>query len=433
MRAYIALQCALWCLKWINFFLKTLLGFSLHSGYVKDKRRSETDYNLSVHRCNIHFRAKKTSLGSAGYKAFLLSHDRYDSPQCLLDDTVSLFELTASKALFVVTKPGMDVYSSALSPFVYQTQFTHGTQILSISLENFLRFGDELDEPKSNIVLLSNIGRCGSTLLSQMMEAVPNTITMSEPEGLSGGMPCSLKRMSKLSVEDRNKLIGVALKVQCKERRSCRVDHIVIKPRSFLISVTGIIAEQCPYVQHVFLHRDPRKNIASFIAMISSVSSWLFYKFAFPIWLHIIFSTVHESSAYYQVAQDMKETQLKGKADLLKVFAAYYSMHVRSFLDCAVDRGVNFHHLAYEDLLLNPEREMRSLLTHCKMPQDSIQGSLEAMKKDSQLNSDVSKDKLKSSRTKGFSDCEVDTINHIIKQFDLPGLDNYRDAFKYSK
>ena len=428
MKALIALQCDLCVLKWISFVLKTLFGYSLHSGSVKEKKRSEEDYNVCVHRSNILYGAKRTDAGIAGYNAFLLSHDRYESPVCLRDDSVSLFEFTETHAMFIVTEPGLDVYNSELSPFVYNTQFIYGKQLLTISMKHFMRFAAELRDPKSHVILLSNIGRCGSTLLTQMMEAVPNTVTMSEPEVLSLVMPSMFRRAPKFCQDNQAKLVGMALKVQCKEIQSRKVDYIIIKPRSFFICQTDLVAKECPYIRHVFLHRAPRKNISSFMAMVASFS-YLFHKFVFSMWIEVMFDTLKDSSEYYPMAQDMK-CSLQKNPDSLKVFAAYYAMHISSFLECRSKHGVDFHVVSYEELVLNPRQEMKKLLDHCKMPLDNIQGSIEAMEKDSQRNSIFSKDNHKSSRPKEFNDAQVQTINHILGQFGLPELDKYREAFK---
>ena len=205
------------------------------------------------------------------------------------------------------------------------------------------------------------------------------------------------------------------------------MDHTIVKTRSFFICQASVLSRECPYVQKVFLYRAPRKNIASFMAMVASFS-FLFHKFVFPAWLEIMFDTLQDSSDYYPMSQEMKR-QLQRDTDSLKVFAAYYALHIRSYLDCRHAHGVDFHLLSYEDLVLRPEHEMRALLGHCKMPLDNITGSLEAMKKDSQRNSVFSKDSLKSSRPKEFTAEEVKAINQVMVKFDLPELDNYRNAF----
>ena len=41
-----------------------------------------------------------------------------------------------------------------------------------------------MGDPKGKLVILSNTGRCGSTLLTKLFEELPNTVSISEPEVL---------------------------------------------------------------------------------------------------------------------------------------------------------------------------------------------------------------------------------------------------------
>lgn len=51
-------------------------------------------------------------------------------------------------------------------------------------IESFLTLADQVGDPVGKLVILSNTGRCGSTLLTQVFEDLPHTVTLSEPEVL---------------------------------------------------------------------------------------------------------------------------------------------------------------------------------------------------------------------------------------------------------
>jgi hypothetical protein len=63
-------------------------------------------------------------------------------------------------------------------------QFNHCEKLVRIPLEAFIRLAEEVGDPPGKLVLLSNSGRCGSTLLTQLFEGMPNTLAISEPEVL---------------------------------------------------------------------------------------------------------------------------------------------------------------------------------------------------------------------------------------------------------
>ena len=69
------------------------------------------------------------------YSSFL-----FQSTDVLLQDNVSLMGFSNSRAVFALVQPGLNVYSSEHGPFCYNTQFIMAKQILSMALENFVKF-----------------------------------------------------------------------------------------------------------------------------------------------------------------------------------------------------------------------------------------------------------------------------------------------------
>ena len=74
----------------------------------------------------------------------LFSLSTLQSRDILFRDNVSLLGFSSTRAVFALTPPSLDVYSSQHGPFCHNTQFHHAVQILSMTLENFLIFAQEL-------------------------------------------------------------------------------------------------------------------------------------------------------------------------------------------------------------------------------------------------------------------------------------------------
>ena len=60
---------------------------------------------------------------------------------------MSLIGFSRTKAVFSLTPKGLDVYSSEHGPFCYNTQFDQALQILTMTLENFVKFSEDLGDP----------------------------------------------------------------------------------------------------------------------------------------------------------------------------------------------------------------------------------------------------------------------------------------------
>ena len=133
---------------------------------------------------------------NAGYllKSFLLwewfsyhcRHVRYTHPDAVLASNVTLLNIDEKFAVFAVvdTESKEDVLKNSSGPFMYINQFNLCSELIRMPLESFLQLSEEVGDPKGKLVILSNTGRCGSTLLTKLFEELPNTVSISEPEVL---------------------------------------------------------------------------------------------------------------------------------------------------------------------------------------------------------------------------------------------------------
>ena len=110
-------------------------------------------------------------------------HVRYTHPEAVLASNVTLMNVDAEFAVFAVVQgPNKDVLNHTTGPFMYINQFKHCSELIRMPIESFLQLADQIGDPKAKLVILSNTGRCGSTLLTQLFEELPKTISISEPE-----------------------------------------------------------------------------------------------------------------------------------------------------------------------------------------------------------------------------------------------------------
>ena len=122
-------------------------------------------------------------------------------------------------------------------------QYRKCTELIIVPLEFFIQLADCIPKTRPKLILFSNMGRCGSTLLTQMLEAVPGTVAISEPSFLTGFVASNWN--SELSREvsfSRPEMLAAGLKVQCKTLNGPGVEAVVIKTASMMISLAGDVA-----------------------------------------------------------------------------------------------------------------------------------------------------------------------------------------------
>ena len=120
-------------------------------------------------------------------------------------------------------------------------QGDHCSEIITIPIKFLLPLAKYIKtkERKSpDVTIMWNPGRCGSTLLSQMMEPIQDLVTMSEPDFIT--MDLGKKEYRDRSWIDIDKdpflfgkILLACLIIQCKGMSN---KSVVIKPRSMALS-----------------------------------------------------------------------------------------------------------------------------------------------------------------------------------------------------
>lgn len=134
-------------------------------------------------------------------------------------------------------------FNSKHGPFFYTVQYRKCTELIIVPLEFFIQLADCVPKIRPNVILFSNMGRCGSTLLTQMIEAVPGTVTISEPSFMTGFVTSNWDSGLGQEVSvTRPEMLAAAMKLQCKSFNAPGVEAVVIKTASMMVSLAGDIA-----------------------------------------------------------------------------------------------------------------------------------------------------------------------------------------------
>ena len=145
----------------------------------------------------------------------------------MLKCNVSLYSITKDVAFFVETPDGIDIYSSDFRPFLYMTQFQQYQSVITMPIQSFHKLAEEIYDPSCQVILLSNTGWCGSSIVGQIIEYVKVTLLMLEPGGLNLALMIEAGELLK---DDHNKWLSSVIKITCKPH-DLNTTRICIKPR----------------------------------------------------------------------------------------------------------------------------------------------------------------------------------------------------------
>jgi hypothetical protein len=246
-----------------------LFSWSWIKGTSKEIIEAHQCFNKSAHIVDILWKHRLNSVEYVKYNNFLVKHNSYADPVKTIaqDDNVSLISICQDFALFGYCHQGLSIYDSKHGPFVYNVQYENVTKIITVPLKFIPELSKHVKDVPSNIILLSNTGRCGSTLLTKMLETNNDTVVMSEPDFLVH----LLDLKDEINIDN---LVNPGFNLQCKGLGSNKT--VVIKPRCPAIALAKLVNDKCPNIKHLFMWREPLKSILSFINIINAVMAKTF-------------------------------------------------------------------------------------------------------------------------------------------------------------
>jgi hypothetical protein len=152
-----------------------------------------------------------------------------------------------SQAVFVETPADVNL---SHAPFYLITQFEKAKRVLTIPFETMLQLAQSVSIDDHRLISIYSVGRCGSTLASQIFAQIPGVINISEPYALS---QLVIARNSKAYSEDD--LVALLKATVCLLCKTAAGTAWVIKGQSFVIELGDWLHEIYPQTKNLFLYR----------------------------------------------------------------------------------------------------------------------------------------------------------------------------------
>jgi hypothetical protein len=138
--------------------------------------------------------------------------------------------------------------------FYYQGQAEHAIGLASMPLEIFHRVARQLPIEQERIIFVHSVGRCGSTLLSKVLQAVPSVHSLSEPDDLT--QIGNLRVTGTLTDAEICDLLSSSIRWRFKARTGEPAQFLAVKPRSEVMGLADLLGPLFPEAKHFFLYRN---------------------------------------------------------------------------------------------------------------------------------------------------------------------------------
>ena len=164
----------------IDYWLVVTIGYSLVHGWKSDQVKAKN--GQLGHLVKILGRGTANPASHVFLDNFMLIHEAYIDPIqfVLTNDHVTLMGASKNQVWFSVS-PNYDVYHIGKIPFAFLAQYLKSEKLLIVDHATLHRMAEQLNSPQGNCILMNNTARCGSTLICQLFNRVPNTLVQSEP------------------------------------------------------------------------------------------------------------------------------------------------------------------------------------------------------------------------------------------------------------
>ena len=341
-----------------------------------------------------------------------------DAEGILENPNVSLYCLDHARrqAIFAELPPEIDLAQAA---FYYQAQFDHAQRLIAVPYAEFHQLADQIPLDASRLILIHNIGRCGSTLLHNAFNEVDGVISFSEPDVFASFVL--------MRDEDHSNLIRLLQSCWRFVARGAAnttgtAATTCLKFRNQCVDVLDLFAEALPQAKHLFLYR----NLVSWVASI--------YRMSLKRNRHDIMNrdeTLQLQAAFYNRPAAAVERFFPPALDTY-TWETYRATGWLLMMDRYLElfaQGIQPLALRYEDLSAQPEAVLTALFADCGLPVSAVQAALRAFARDSQANTLLARSDAHTGNTVSLPDDilpQLDLIlqlHPVIRQpdFVLPG------------
>jgi hypothetical protein len=347
---------------------------------------------------------------SAGFLASLndftvTAGDAVNADIVRINPNISLYCLdeASKRAIFVELPPDVDL---AKVPFVYQTQYEHAQRLIALPYDSFTQLAGEL--PKvTDLIMIYMTGRCGSTLLSHVLDELDTVLSLSEPDVATQFV--HLRRKYSERDAELRELLDSTVRVLFKPTPFKTPSTFALKLRSEGTQVLDLFQATFPQVKNLFLYRDAIGWVTSFYRIFSRGGS------PQP-------TPLEEVSRVFDLLYTYDATHLVGcleegttEVSLVQFLTLWWLATMEWYL---VKHAQGYPILAarYADLNAHREAVLTALFTYCGLPPSKVKETLGVFARDSQAGTFLARDKPEEGNSLQLSEEQRNEITQILKR-----------------
>jgi hypothetical protein len=330
----------------------------------------------------IQDRARNSSASFAKPEHFTLDEGQLVAPTLLVDEpgwTPYCLDDANRRVLFVNTPPEVDLSQAA---FVYSAQFEHAQRALSVPYAALTHVTAAVEAPDTMIFIYS-IGRCGSTLMSQLFNRVDGVYSLSEPDIYTD--LSYLRKIDQNRDEEVTELLKACTLMLSRRENGSTPAAAALKFRSQGIELADLLHRAFPNAHSLFMYRQAESWAQSVFRFLQRLDypNELSPSDAISLWHGL----TGEDVAYVEPYVDDRADLIAFSDLLAPAWTSYLDRYMRQY-----ERGVPFYTLRYEELNERREESLKSIFDTCGLPAFAVGQAMQGFETDSQAGTAIARD-----------------------------------------
>jgi len=326
----------------------------------------------------------------------------FDAQSIIANPNISLYCLddTRQDAIFAVLPDEVDLSDA---PFVYQAQFDYAKSLIAVPYGEFLRLADTLTVDASQLICIHNVGRCGSTLLSQALNQLDTVTALSEPDVFANFVTIRYTPR-----EQQIRLLQASYKFMFRPAVVGDTTRYALKFRNHCADIIDIFAEAFPTAKHIFMYRNGMDWVASLYRIIHKTGRAN---------LRLTLSeAIAQHATYFNRPNDNFTPLFDPATDTFSLSFCRGMLWVQMmnrYVDLYND-GFRPITIRYEDLIANREAMLSEIFERIGLPLSTVAQAQQAFKQDSQAGTSMARDNAKSGNQIELPEADYQTIQSVI-------------------
>ena len=326
-------------------------------------------------------------------------------PEYVLQPNVSLYSITVKEAIFVETPMGVNIYSSDVHPFFFVAQFLNATKVIKMSIEDFVSLAEKIGDPRDPVIWMSNTGRCGGTMLCQIIETVPEILVINESDPPSNLF--HLHEYKRINMFEYEVILKSMIRIMCRPRPG--ISRVIIKPRPLCTFMMMDISKLCPYVRHLFIYRNSLDTINSWLAVLGHEPYLVVIRTCIDaVWFSNIFPFYRNVIKLHFTSERKDALNVPLELTTICMIATFWAnqiLFVRK--NAALDQTILL--IKYEDIKSGPKESIEQIFERLGIDSSHTNHAVSSLSRDSQRGSPISRENIGGSSFHFMS--ENDRIN----------------------